>query len=279
MANRVSQQFHGFINTFPLWENSGAFEIEQFKLPELTLILPDEEDILKEIPALTNRFVLGKRIEGFFGYLIKRSSGYRIIAQNLQIIQDKITVGEIDFIVEDINAGESLHIEMVYKFYLYDPAINKEIYKWIGPNRKDSLHQKIKKLKEKQLPLLFHKETCRTLAALGINNKQLKQLVGFKARLFVPYNMLGKILPLINNSCICGYWIPSAEFNKKRYSESKYFLPQKADWPIDPSLHDEWEPFPIIYEKVSELNRKEISPLIWMKTPEGEFQRFFVVWW
>lgn len=279
MANRVSQQFHGFINTSPLWENSQVFKIEQFKFPEVTIMLLEEEDILKEVPTLTHRFVLGKRIEGFFSYLIKRSSGYRMIAQNLQIVQEKITVGEIDFLIEDIKAGEILHIEMVYKFYLYDPEINPEINKWIGPNRRDSLYQKIRKLKQKQLPLLFHNVTGRTLTSLGIHNKYVKQQVSFKAMLFVPFYMVGEIRPLINNSCICGYWISLSEFNKKRYSEAEFFLPKKADWPIDPAFQEVWEPFPVIFEKVLELNRNKISPLMWMKTPAGIFQRFFVVWW
>src|SRR5690606_10935595 len=105
-------------------------------------------------------------MEGFFRIEIKRSSRYRLLAQNLQIVQEKITIGEIDSIIEHIKTGAKLHIELVYKFYLYDPSIEGEINKWIGPNRKDNLPQKINKLKEKQLPLLFRRETSRMLSQL-----------------------------------------------------------------------------------------------------------------
>lgn len=202
-----------------------------------------------------------------------------MVAQNLQIVQDKITIGEIDFLIEDIKTAEKFHVEMVYKFYLYDPSIETEIEKWIGPNRKDSLHQKIIKLKEQQLPLLFRKETNRVLLDLNINSKEIKQLVCFKANLFVPLHMLGEFLPLINNSCICGYWINFKEFSEIEYSRNVFFAPKKPDWPIDPALHDEWFTFPIILDMVLEFNRRKISPLLWMKTPEGIFQRIFVVWW
>ena len=36
-----------------------------------------------------------------------------------------------------------LHLELVYKFYLYDKNLGeKEIERWIGPNRSDSLLEK-----------------------------------------------------------------------------------------------------------------------------------------
>lgn len=227
MNNRISQQFQGFINSYPLWENLGPFDIEQFKLPELTNNFPQENEILKEVPSLTNKFVLGKRMEGFFSFLIQITSEYRLIAQNLQIVQDKITIGEIDFLLEDIKTQEKLHIELVYKFYLYDPAIEREMEKWIGPNRKDSLPQKIRKLQEKQLPLLYHEATSRVLSDLNINNNVVKQLVCFKANLFVPLNMNGKLFPIINNSCISGYWIKCTEFNEKIFSRNEFFAPKK----------------------------------------------------
>src|SRR5690606_18617666 len=101
-------------------------------------------------------------------------------------------------------------------------SIEAEINKWIGPNRKDILPQKIRKLQEKQLPLLYHKATTRVLSDLNINCNEVKQLVCFKANLFVPLNMEGKPFPLINNSCISGYWIKCTEFKEKIFSRNEF---------------------------------------------------------
>jgi len=53
-----------------------------------------------------------------------------------------------------------IHLEIQFKFYLYDAALGTtEIDHCIGPMRKDSLNEKLSKLKEKQLPLLYANET------------------------------------------------------------------------------------------------------------------------
>jgi hypothetical protein len=63
--------------------------------------------------------------------------------ENIQVIEDKKTIGEIDFIIEDKNTKQVIHMELAYKFYLFDPSISSEpINNWIGPNRDDSLQEK-----------------------------------------------------------------------------------------------------------------------------------------
>jgi len=53
--------------------------------------------------------------------------------------------------------NKPIHLEIIYKFYLYDPSIGlTQLDHWIGPNRRDSLVKKLTKLKQKQLPLLYH---------------------------------------------------------------------------------------------------------------------------
>ena len=64
--------------------------------------------------------------------------------KGVKIIVDKITIGEIDCLIEYLN--KYIHLEIVYKFYLYDEHINTgELDHWIGPNRKDSLVFKLNK--------------------------------------------------------------------------------------------------------------------------------------
>jgi len=62
-------------------------------------------------------------------------------------------VGELDCLI--LRDKKPIHLEVIYKFYLYDASVgDTEIAHFIGPNRKDSLIEKLTKLQEKQLPIL-----------------------------------------------------------------------------------------------------------------------------
>ena len=107
--------------------------------------------------------VLGKRAEIFFAEAIRQSSHYDLIAQNLQLIHNKQTLGEFDFFLKEQNTQQSLHVELVYKFYVYDSSFKQQLDRWIGPNRKDSLLKKIEHIKSHQFPLLFREESQELL--------------------------------------------------------------------------------------------------------------------
>ena len=129
------EQFIGVINTPNLWL-SNLLGIEQ-------LLLEHENDISfstqKEIP-----FRLGKRVEVFISEYLKSQRDISIIAENSQIFNGKLNIGEIDFIINHLN--KIIHLELSYKFYILNPKLNEnQIDCWIGPNNKDSLRQKLDK--------------------------------------------------------------------------------------------------------------------------------------
>lgn len=279
MKNRLSEQLRGFLHTNPLWEGAGPFGIDQFKLPTVSTPIPQKKEILHAIPSLSSNFVLGKRMESFFSYWISHSTDYTVLLENLQISREKITIGEIDFIIKNENKRELIHIELVYKFYVYDPGFNKEKERWIGPNRRDSLLRKIKKIKEYQFPLIDRTETRQALSASNIATDGLRQKVCFKANLFVPRYMLGQTFPYINNTCIEGYWLHLRQFDQNEFHKDVYFAPKKQDWPVNPEVNNEWIPFSGILKKVVALHEMKISPLLWRKTAQAHYERFFVVWW
>jgi hypothetical protein len=125
--------------------------LHAFNLSELSLAT----DLEFQLPT---NIRLGHLAERIVSELIKSSSNYKVLYENIQVIEDKNTIGEIDFIIEEILTKRVIHIELAYKFYLFDPSISSEpINNWIGPNRNDSLKEKLDKLKNKQFPLLYHK--------------------------------------------------------------------------------------------------------------------------
>jgi hypothetical protein len=71
-------------------------------------------------------------------------------------------------------------MELAYKFYLFDPSISSEpINNWIGPNRNDSLQEKLEKLKTKQFPLLYHKLAKSKFTTVAIDQVSQAMFISF----------------------------------------------------------------------------------------------------
>lgn len=273
-TSNVSSQFTGFLRTPPLWLDTSYFEFPQMMLEELSA--PPEIHRELEIPST---LVMGKRVECFFHYYMEHFSREEVTAHNVQIREGKITIGELDFLLRNRQENTVAHIEVVYKFYIYDPAFDQEVHRWIGPNRKDSLVKKLSRLRDRQFPLLYRPETRHLLDRLGIDPEDVTQKVCFKANLFVPFHMLEQEFPLVNNQAIRGFWIRSGAFTPDEFGSFEFFSPKKPDWPAEPESNKTWFSFSEIREQLEELLENEKSPLIWMKLGPGHFSRFFVVWW
>ncbi len=168
----------------------------------------------------------------------------------------------------------------MYKFYVYDPNLTGDYNQWIGPNRKDTLLQKIDRLTKKQLPLLHTKETAHRLADLNCKSTDFKQKVCYKANLFLPKNPSSKNYQLldINKECIVGFWISFKAFKESEYGNATFYSPTKQFWPVDPSKNKNWLNYSTILPEIQEFIRQKRSPLVWMKL-ENSFERFFIVWW
>ena len=89
--------------------------LQTFNLSELDLIT----DLEFQLP---NNIRLGHLVEKIVSELIKLSSNYKVLYENIQVIDGKKTVGEIDFIIEELKTKALIHVELAYKFYLFDPA-------------------------------------------------------------------------------------------------------------------------------------------------------------
>nr|WP_255584706.1 DUF1853 family protein [Zunongwangia sp. SCSIO 43204] len=259
-----------------MWkQKDAAFDLQIFALSDRFPATKDQFEIAEKVDRI---FVLGKRAERFFEFQIQHSEKYDLRISNLQIIQHKKTLGELDFIVEEKDTGQLIHIELVYKFYVYDPSYKEELARWIGPNRKDSLLEKVEKLKTRQLPLLHNSETKQILNSKHISTRSISQQVCYKANLFVPRKLQYNSFSSINNDCIIGFWIHFSEFESDEFSQSKFFSPSKQFWPVDPAKNDIWLSYSEIFPQIRSFIQQKRSPLLWMKTKDT-FERFFVVWW
>ncbi len=218
---------------------------------------------------------LGKLIEYFVLFELEQNKRYKTLQSNIQIFQGQITIGELDAIIKQ--SEKVVHLEIVYKFYLYDPSIPVEMNRWIGPNRKDSFVEKLNKLKNKQLPLINHPETIRILSDLDVDLANVIQKVCFKAQLFVPYLSYENTIPIINNACINGFYIHFSDI--VLFEDCAFHIPEKLDWLTPPHLEVEWISNTAFEKSISLLLASKKSPLCWMKTKDSKLQKFFVVWW
>jgi hypothetical protein len=263
----IQKRYDGFLQTAALWKNDAVFDLQHFELPFKSS---------KINIALDDKLRLGKYIERFVSFELMQHASIQIIAENIQIQKEKITLGELDGII--LKNGKPIHLEIVYKFYLYDAAIGKnEIEHFIGPNRKDALLEKLTKLKEKQLPLLFTNECENYLNTIHLSSEKMEQQVYFKAQLFVPFSDKKLQLSKINQACIAGFYMNKIAL--ANFSDCKFYIPNKLDWLIIPHENVNWGSFHQFTKSSDEYLERQYSPLCWLKKSNGVIEKFFLVWW
>lgn len=215
--------------------------------------------------------------EACFEAYLNHSKNYKLLSANLQVQAETETLGELDYIVRNLKTNEVVHIELACKFYLYDK--NTKVWeeeRWIGPNRKDSLYEKLQKIKLKQFPILHADKTIQTLRKLNVEIPSVQELC-LKAFLFIPKEMPAQEFPINYQNCIVGHWIRLEDFYKEDET-ALYAIPDKKEWLLPPDQLLQWHSFSemrLEVEKKIEINR---SPLIYKKT-QYSIERFFIVWW
>lgn len=260
-----------FYNTPSIWIDR-QFGIQQFEFPKIDL------GQFQPVPVAAN-MRLGHQMEYAFKQLLGYADAYDIVVQNLSIRREKITLGEIDFILKDNLQHSLIHVELTYKFYIIDPEIKEPIHRLIGPNRNDSFFDKKEKIKSRQFPLLHTEEGAAALDQLSIDHSLVDHQCCFKAQLFMPLGAEVTDLDVINRACIAGYWIRFADMKDSTFGSAEYFLPEKSDWVLSPNDHRKWVSHFEILSQISLMLSQERSPLVWKRKSSFEFEKFFVVWW
>lgn len=261
------KRYEGFLKTPFLWKSDAVFNLFQFEITSRS----SKIDI-----ALVDNLRLGKYIERLVSHELEQQNDISVLAENIQIQDDKITLGELDCLL--LKDNKPIHLEIIYKFYLYDDSVgDSEIEHFIGPNRKDSLIEKLTKLKNKQLPLLYS-DTCKPyLDALNLNPKAITQQVYFKAQLFLPFSNPNTKLKTLNTDCITGFYINQTELHL--FKDCKFYMPNKKDWLVIPHVNVNWLNFDTFELKTNNFIEQKFSALCWVKFKNGELKKLFLVWW
>lgn len=268
-SKQIQRQYQGYLSTPLLWTGFDVLNLKQLELPVINTNIFENE-------VVTDNLLLGMRVERFVMSELNQHKNITILAENVQIQNEKITIGEIDCLLKQDNTF--IHLEIIYKFYLYDCSVgDSEIEHWIGPNRNDSLVKKLIKLKDKQLPLIYAEKAEPLLKSLNILKEKLKQYVYFKAQLFTPYEEDSVPFKHLNKDCVKGFYIHVSKINE--FNDCKFYIPTKSNWLIDIQLTVNWISFEAFTSKITALTTQKKSPLCWIKHPNGMTQKFFVIWW
>lgn len=105
-----TDRFAGFQNTPLLWDFDAVESLAQFE------ILPIQSMYIVE--RHQKKLRLGKWIEIFTTFQLQQIEGVKFIAENLQVKNNKQTIGELDLML--LKDEKPIHLEIAYKFYLYD---------------------------------------------------------------------------------------------------------------------------------------------------------------
>lgn len=271
MSKRQNFQdlFQGFQSSQELWHADAVYDLEQFYLKPTTSAF-----ILKSDPK---KLRLGKWVEQFVAFQLKQDPAVQILEENLQIKDSKVTIGELDVVL--LKHQQYIHLEIVYKFYLYDTTTKSSnaLAHWIGPNLKDSLIYKLNKLKEKQLPLLYHPKTEDALQHYDLDVKSITQYVCFKAQLFLPFGLHSIDITPLNLNCVVGWYLSYKDLSALRTYQ--FYIPEKLDWLCHPKHDVRWLSFEDAQPEIQTQIKNERSPMCWVKKTTSAIEKCFITWW
>ncbi|GEQ86845.1 hypothetical protein ULMS_23530 [Patiriisocius marinistellae] len=250
------------------------------KFPYQPFIFPEEkiDKITSEISGVQlPNIILGKQAEFLFELLLKNSKTIELLAANIQINAKKQTIGELDYLIKNKLSNQIIHIELACKFYLFDESSSTTFEeKWIGPNRKDTLFDKVVKFKKKQFPLLFNPFATPSLEAAKINTEKIFQQYYLTSSFYVPKRFDVQKLPTAYQQCIVGTWVYFEDLIFE--DDCKYAMPSKREWLLPSSKIVEWfNPYEI-KAKISEEIKNKRAPQVYKKQG-AQISKFFVVWW
>ena len=127
---------------------------------------------------------LGLYFESLWKFFLLHDSQLELIANNVPVCKNKITLGELDVVYRNKQSGECTHLELAVKFYLNSQTshTSAEPRDFLGPNCKDRLDLKMDRMVGHQSNLSSTPEGKQTLADLGVD--QVQKEIAVKGMLF-----------------------------------------------------------------------------------------------
>ena len=183
-----------------------------------------------ELPELNFSQKLGHLYEDALAYVLESTPNLDLTAQSVQVFNDdKITLGELDFILKDLIKDEYIHLELAVKFYLIVYEDGQPRYP--GPDPRDNWLNKLARMREHQLQFVKSDFAQRCLLEkYDISEVTTQHLV--YGKLFDHYKSDQKPCPpAMHADCLRGTWMYLHEWEEESTAEQVAVVP-KCLWPV-----------------------------------------------
>ena len=151
----------------------------------LTALAADDSELQNHVQNRPSHR-LGHYYERLVDYWLRNDPSFELIAAGRQIAQAGNTVGEIDFLIRDLETSRLLHIETAVKFYI-GLSPTSDLEHWYGRSRNYKFRYKLDHLANRQLGILDRPEAAETREALGIHaDASIDSVVLMQGRLYYP---------------------------------------------------------------------------------------------
>jgi len=219
---------------------------------------------------------MGRYFEQLLIFILERDQRYDLLAHNVQIIEDKITRGELDLILYDRKNKEHLHWEVALKFYL-QVGETGDHHNFLGPSKRDFLGRKMKKLRQNQMPLSRHPQIREKYGSL-------KSGLFLKGQLFYPFKK-DIVQPHQANTAASSFeYLSIKDFKNQAWPEEATFkILKKPDWIGPKDLSPESELFNAkevleqLHQEMERIDRPQLVALF--KKQDARYleqERYFV---
>jgi hypothetical protein len=227
------------IKPLPGWPT--AFSLDRVDEARARLEHTDTRALERHLEQRNTRF-LGSYFEALWDFFFIHDPRFTVVAKNLQIRDVHHTIGEFDFIIEDHQANQHIHLELAIKFYLGFSETNALPYTdgehiWLGPQARDRLDIKVARALEHQLTLQQHPVAQQQLQALGVETAEPQFL--FKGCLFQPDPILPlpDYVPDTSHHPGAGQhagWLCIDRLSSALNDDGPWYLLHKHHWPAPP---------------------------------------------
>jgi hypothetical protein len=165
---------------------------------------------------------MGRYFEQLLIFALEKDPYYEVLASNVQIVDQKITVGELDLVIWDRLSEEKVHWEVALKFYLQVGNTGHHD-NFIGPSRRDYLGRKMTKLYKQQMPLAQHPKILKEFGPLPSR-------LFLKGQLFYPFLKRGIPPNQGDGHADRHNYMSIVEFENWAQKDQGFLLLKKPNW-------------------------------------------------
>ena len=199
--------------------------------PRLIQLIHSTEEDASEFMSLVNGprgHKVGIAFEALMQWGLEQGLGYQCLARDVQVMDDKRTMGALDLILTAPN-GEHEHWELAYKLFLQvDDGLAWS--SWLGPGGRDRLDTKVTRMLNHQLPLSTRPEAVEALNRLGVTEISRRRVV-LQGVLFTPWGASG-IRAVSAHLPAQGRWIRPSQVSRMLMDrpDSMWVKREKPHW-------------------------------------------------